>query len=129
MQPIRLTWPGGEHDFRLRLGELRALQESRNAGPEEIFNRFRAGTWHADDMIQVIRWGLVGAEEMSASDAATYVTPLIDLHPLADFKLCSLAVLGASLFGVSDDPPEKPEGETENSPESGDSPEFTETQP
>lgn len=103
MQPVRLTWPGGEHGFRLRLGELRALQEARNAGPEQIFNRLRTGSWEVDDLIQVIRWGLVGADEKTASDAATFVTPLLDLHPLTDFKLTAISILAAALIGFDPD--------------------------
>lgn len=117
MQPVRLTWPGGEHAFRLRIGELRALQNARNAGPEEIFNRLRLGRWEVDDVIQVLRWGLAGAEEMDASKAATFVTPLIDLHPLAEFKVPALAVLGHALFGSDqDDPVGEPDGATETAP-------------
>jgi len=50
MTPIR--WPGGEHRFELRLGELRALQKNCDAGPEEVFNRLRAGRWRVDDVIE-----------------------------------------------------------------------------
>jgi len=129
MQSVRLTWPGGENAFRLRIGELRALQTARKSGPEEIFNRIRAGKWEVDDLVQVIRFGLVGAEEMNASDAATLVTPLIDLHPASKFKLTALAILGAALFGVEDDPVGEPEGVTETPPESGSSPSSTGQEP
>lgn len=125
MQSVRLTWPGGENAFRLRIGELRALQTATKSGPEELFNRLRSGKWSVDDVIQVIRWGLVGAEEMNASDAATTVTPLIDLHPLAEFKVPALAILGAALFGVEDDPVGEPEGDLETPPENGSSPSST----
>lgn len=126
MDSVRLTWPGGEHAFRLRIGELRGLQTATNSGPEQIFNRIRSGNWKADDLIQTIRWGLVGSGEMTASDAATYVTPLIDLHPLSEFKLTALAVLAASLLGVDDDPLGEEEGVTETPPENGNSPKSTE---
>ena len=39
MTPVKLTWAGGEHRFCLRMGELRGLQKSRDAGPEEILTR------------------------------------------------------------------------------------------
>lgn len=124
MQSVTVTWPGGSHPFRLRLGELRALQEARDAGPEEIFNRLRAGRWRADDVIQVLRWGLVGGG-MESDRAAQLVTPLIDLHPLAEFKLPALAVLSASLFGPPDDPVGEGDGATETPPENGNSPSST----
>lgn len=122
MRPVSLTWPGGHNLFRLRLGELRALQQARDAGPEEIFNRLRAGRWHPDDVIQVIRWGLVGGGEKDAGAAAAMVTPLIDLHPLAEFKLTALAILGHALFGPGDDTLGEGAGAAETPPENGSSP-------
>lgn len=118
MDPLRLTWIGGEHAFRLRIGELRALQKARDAGPEDIFNRLRFGKWHVDDLVQVLRWGLVGGGEMDAADAATFVTPLIDLHPLTEFKLPALAVLSHAILGPdADDPVGEEKGGPENPPE------------
>lgn len=128
MQPVKLTWPGGEHGFRLRLGELRALQNARDAGPEEILNRLRNGRWHVDDLVQVLRWGLVGADEMSADKAGPFVTNLIELHPLAQFKLVSIAVLVYSMLGDKGFAPEKPDGGAVP-PENGDLPISTETAP
>ena len=129
MKSVTLTWPGGQHGFRLRLGELRSLQEALDAGPEEIFNRIRLGNWRVDDLIQVIRWGLVGSGEKTASEAAMLVTPLFDLHPLSSFRIIALAILGAALTGVEDDQVGEPEGATETPPESGSSPISTALEP
>lgn len=124
MRAVMLTWVGGHHAFRLRIGELRALQQATNAGPEELFNRLRSGRWRIDDIVQVLRWGLVGGETIvdgkpiSDGAATQLVLPLVDLHPHADLKMTALAVLGAGLFGVDpDDPVGEPEGATENAPE------------
>lgn len=109
MQTVSLSWVGGEHEFALRLGELRALQDARNSGPEEIFNRLRVGNWGADDIIQTLKWGLVGGG-MKKEAANQLVVPLFDLHPLIPMKLTALAVLGHALMGdLSDDAPGKPE--------------------
>jgi hypothetical protein len=124
MRAVSLTWPGGTHPFALPLGALRSLQEARDAGPEEILNRLRAGRWQADDLIQVLRWGLVGGG-MAPDKAAQLVTPLIDLHPLSEFKLPALAVLAAALFGVEDDPVGEDAGAAETPPENGSSPSST----
>ncbi|GAA4218633.1 hypothetical protein GGQ68_002514 [Sagittula marina] len=121
MQSVHLTWPGGYNAFRLRIGELRALQNATNAGPEELLNRIRVGKWRVDDLIQVLRWGLVGADEMSAADAATVVTPLLDLHPLSEFRIAASAVLLAALVGVDDDPVGETVGVAETPPENGSS--------
>jgi hypothetical protein len=129
MGTIYLTWPGGHDAFRLRLGEIRALQDATNAGPEEIFNRIRAGRWKIDELIQVIRFGLVGSEAMNASAAAQKVTPLFDLHPASEFKVAALAILGAALFGVEDDPVGEKGGAAETPPANGSSPNSTPQEP
>ena len=116
MEAARLTWVGGEDDFALRLGELRALQTALDSGPEEVFNRMRIGTWRADDLIQVIRWGLVGGG-MDSSEAALKVTGLFDLHPAFQFKLLALQIVAHSLMGELDESPGKLDGEVP--PESG----------
>lgn len=122
----RLTWVGGEHEFALPIAALRALQDARDAGPEQIFNRLRLGDWQIDDAVQVIRWGLHGAG-MDAGEAAKMVTPLVDLHPLAPFKLLALKILSHALFGPGDDPVGEARGVTATAPENGASRGSTET--
>lgn len=119
MRAVTLTWPGGEHPFALPIGALRALQEARDAGPEELLNRIRLGTWRVDDLTQVLRWGLVGGGAMDAAEAARLVTGLFDLHPAAQFKLAAFGVLEHALFGPADDPAGKPEGVKATRRESG----------
>lgn len=124
-----IRWPGGEHRFILRLGELRALQKSCDAGPEQVFNRLRLGTWRVDDIIEPIRLGLIGSGEMKDSEAGPFVTTLMAQHPPVEFKLTAIAIMGASLLGDPDDPVgEQEAGETE-APENGASPASTETAP
>lgn len=120
-----LQWPGGEHDFALPLGQLRALQDATNSGPEEVFNRLRLGTWRVNDMIDTIRLGLVGAGEMDAAEASKTVIALFDQHPAMDFKLTAIAILAAALIGVEDDPVGEAEGQT-SGPENGVSANSTE---
>ncbi|WP_300535996.1 gene transfer agent family protein [uncultured Mameliella sp.] len=129
MTPVKLTWAGGEHRFCLRMGELRGLQKSRDAGPEEILTRLRMGRWHVDDMVQVLRWGLIGAGEMDADAAGPFVTELVDLHPLSQFKLTAIAVLIHAMFGDGDGTEKKPEGGAADPLENGTSPTSTETAP
>lgn len=121
---VTLNWVGGEHEFALRIGELRALQESCNAGPEEVFNRLRMGTWRVNDMIEPIRLGLVGGG-MPAKEAKALVLPLIDQHALAQFKLTAIAIMSDALFAPKDDPVGEGMGETAP-PENGGSPTSTE---
>lgn len=129
MRKVHLTWPGGDHDFRLRIGELRSLQQATGAGPEELYQRINRGHWRIDDLIQVIRWGLVGAGEMKDGDAARFVTPLVDLHPLSQFRITAAAILAMTLLPIEGDPVGEETGETEMPPESGSSPSSTAPEP
>lgn len=128
MQPIELHWPGGQHEFALPLGQLRALQDACNAGPEEIFNRIRLGTWRVDDLMGIIRFGLIGGG-MDRNEAARLVSNMFDAHGAVEFKLVSLGILQHALFGPDDDTPGKDEGVETETLESGSSPESTETEP
>lgn len=111
MDSITLNWPGGEHVFALRLGELRAVQDACQAGPEEIFTRLRTGVWRVDDVIAPIRMGLIGGG-MPASEAGPKVTALFQQHPIFEFRITAMAIMAHALFGPSDDMPEKPQGAT-----------------
>ncbi len=114
MKTTTVTWPGGEHEFALPIGQLRALQDACKSGPEEIFNRLRLGTWKVDDLVNVLKFGLIGGG-MSKADAAPLVVGLFDTHPPFEFKLAAIGVLASALMGdllEGEDVPGKPEGET-----------------
>jgi len=128
MEPVRLSWAGGEHGFALPLARLRALQDNCAAGPEEIFNRLRLGAWRVDDVIEPIRLGLIGGG-LPESEAGPLVIRLVDQQELARLKLTAIAVLAHALFGPEDDLPGEGEGVETPAPESGDSPTSTETGP
>ncbi len=123
MDAVTLTWPGGEHAFALRMGELRALQQARDAGPEEVFNRLRTGRWHVDDLVHVIRLGLIGGG-MDKAQAGPLVLSMMETHPLVQFKLTALEIVAHSLMGdLEDIPAGKPQAET--GPDGGRSPTST----
>ena len=63
MQPLVLAWVGGEHPFRLRLGELEGLQQKTDCGPEFLLNKINFGQWSAIDLFETIRFGLIGGFE------------------------------------------------------------------
>lgn len=122
-----INWVGGEHRFRLGIGQLRALQKNCDAGPEQIFNRIRLGNWRVDDLIEVLRLGLIGSGEMDQKEAGPFVANLFEKHPALAFKLTALAVLAAALLPLEGQDVEgKPEAA---SPESGISPPSMETAP
>jgi len=120
-----VQWPGGEHEFSLPIGQLRALQDATNSGPEEVFNRLRLGTWRVNDVIDTIRLGLVGSGAMTSAEAGPFVTNLFECHPKAQFKLTAITILAASLLGVEEDPVGEDQGET-SPPENGVSQSSTE---
>lgn len=127
MDPVRISWPGGEHLFALPLGRLRALQTSCNAGPEELFNRLRSGAWRIDDLIEILRHGLIGGG-MDDAEAGPMVVRLMEVHAPVEFKMAAYMVLSHGILGPEDDSAGKPKGRPP-APESGDSAGSTETAP
>lgn len=100
---VELNWPGGEHAFRLRLGELQALQEKCDAGPEMVLQRIRLGVWQVNDLFETIRLGLIGGG-MDRDAARRMVIDSFERTPLMEFKTPAIEVLAAALIGVPDDP-------------------------
>lgn len=103
MRPIELVWPGGEHTFDLRIGELQALQDACDAGPEFILNRILAGQWRYADLFDTIRLGLIGGG-MERAEASKVARNAFERSPLVSFKLTASSILGQALYGVEDDP-------------------------
>lgn len=102
MQPVVVRWPGGEHAFRFGLGELRALQQKTDCGPEFLLIRINSGQWFVDDLREIIRNGLIGAG-MKHVDALKAVDRAFDTAPLITFKVPAQEILSAFLFGPPDD--------------------------
>lgn len=126
MNTGRLTWIGGEHDFALDIGALRALQASCDAGPEQILQRLRKGEWRVDDVIEPIRLGLITAKEMTAPEARDFIAMLFNQNPILQFRPLALTILMSALLGQEDDPVGEDEG-AEASPENGNLVASTET--
>ena len=103
MQPLMMVWPGGEHPFRLALGELEGLQQKTDCGPEFMLMKLRSGQWTAVELFEALRFGLIGGG-MDQSAAMKMVRDAFDRHPLIGFKVPAMTVLMASLYGPADDP-------------------------
>ena len=117
MRPVEISWPGGEHSFLLRVGQLRALQTKCDAGPAYILGRLASGQWLVDDVIQTIRLGLEGGG-MDRASAWKVVEQHVENEPPAKFIPTARAILMLSIYGdeADDDPVGEPSaGETENS--------------
>lgn len=106
-QSVTMTWPGGEHSFRLALAQLEGLQQKTDAGPEWMLMKLRSGQWTAVDLFETLRFGLIGGG-MGDGEAGKIVRDAFDRHPLINFKVPALAVLMAALYGPAEDPAGKP---------------------
>lgn len=104
------VWEGGEHPFRLGIGELRALQAATGVGPLFLLGRITGSQWFVDDIIDTIRLGLVGGG-MSEKDATaltnrvfTENTPVLYRSMLLAVRILKDAVMGDPEDPVGDDP-------------------------
>ncbi len=96
---IELSWPGGEHQFELTIGDLARLQEICQAGPIAILNRLTGPDARIEDIRNVLLLGLERAG-MPVSEARRTVTNAMDSHPLMEFILPARAVLSAAIIGI-----------------------------
>lgn len=103
MRGIEITWPGGEHEFKLTIDLLRALQDKCDAGPAFILQRLSTQRWYVDDVVSTIRLGLEGGG-MEKEAARKLVTKVLDDRPIAELVMTAQAILMAALYGVEDDP-------------------------
>ena len=125
---IEITWADDQHRFRLPIGGLRELQDKTNAGPAEILERFRAGTWRVDDVREVIRIGLIGGGKQPTA-SLSLVIRYVDGRPLMESVPVAFSVLAAALIGVPDDQPGKAEPEETAQPDGSASPSFMAREP
>ena len=104
---IELPWPDAARVYRLRLGELRQLQEKCDAGPLEILARMQAGRWRVDDIYQTIRLGLIGGG-MRMDEALRIVDLTIHDGVLGECLLYAIATLNAAITGPPDETIDRP---------------------
>lgn len=105
---IRLDFGDDEHAFRLRIGELRELQELCDAGPPLVLTRLASHAYKVEDVRETLRLGLIGGG-MVTTDAVRLVRRYCDELPAwgENAKLAYM-ILGAALFGPEDEPLGKP---------------------
>jgi hypothetical protein len=111
-----LVWEGGEHPFKLRIGELRALQSSTGVGPLFLLGRITGSQWFVDDIIDTVRLGLIGGG-MNEREAKQLTDRIFTENTPALYKSALLAVriLRDAVMGEPDDPVgDEGEPKTEN---------------
>jgi hypothetical protein len=104
---VTFQWADGMHTFDLKLGQLRELEEKCKAGFPVVLERLLSKTFHADDIKEVLRLGLIGGG-MPASKAWLLVTRYYDDKPKFAHLNAAVAVLAASCHGIEDSLEDKP---------------------
>ncbi len=90
--PLMINWAGGEHAFRLRLGEIRALDDKCEGGAYAAWYRLRALAPRTDDVIEVMRLGLIGGG-MPPKDAAALVLKVEEQAGIGEMLIPAAEVL------------------------------------
>lgn len=121
------------HTLKFGVGEAEFIQERHDMGPQYALNVISAGRWTVKLLGDVVFIGLVGGG-MKPEEARRIREQWVDRRPWGEAAPLAQLILQAGVVGVPDEPPGKPEGETETpnptSPEAkSDSPPSTDTPP
>lgn len=112
MEPVRLNWPGGEHDFLLRIGELEALDDLTDAGVLDLRYRLSMGQARGSlayspvkirEIIACIRLGLIGGG-MKREDAERRVKEAFINGDVSELNLLAFTIISNSLRAKEHDP-------------------------
>lgn len=112
MEPVRLNWPGGEHDFLLRIGELEALDDMTDAGVLDLRYRLSMGQARGSlayspvkirEIIACIRLGLIGGG-MKREDAERRVKEAFINGDVSELNLLAFTIISNSLRAKEHDP-------------------------
>lgn len=57
---VEAEFGDGTYTFRLPIGQLEELQEKTGVGPFKLAQRMLSGEWMLQDVVQVLRLGLIG---------------------------------------------------------------------
>ena len=103
-----IVWPGGEHPFRLGIGELRAIEQRSDAGCAVVTMRLLTGQFKIDDVVATLRIGLVGGG-MSEKEAQKTVD--MALETASPYKLAVTAADVMRRFVMFEDEDQPSSGE------------------
>lgn len=116
-EPRVINWSGGEHAFRLRIGEAEALDDLTPAGIADLRWRCSQGIQrgslaHAPvkvrEIVEAVRLGLIGGG-MDAQEARKIAVRGMEEAEFAELVMISFAILTDFHSGKAHDQPEKPE--------------------
>lgn len=112
MEPIKLNWPGGEHDFLLRIGELEALDDLTADGVMDLRYRLSLGQARGSlsyspvrvrEVIACLRLGLIGGG-MERGEAERRVKEAFITGDAGEMNLLAFTIITHSLSGKAHDP-------------------------
>jgi hypothetical protein len=114
---VRAFFAGEEREFLLAWGEIMQLQESRDAGPGWIQVKLMSNQWLVQDVVEVIRLGMIGAGE-EPTKASRLVRLHVEQRPHDiggpdGLLILALKIVTAAIQGAPDEAPGK-SGETPN---------------
>lgn len=112
MEPVKLNWIGGEHDFLLRIGELEALDDLTAEGVLDFRYRLSLGQSRGSlsyspvkirEVIACLRLGLIGGG-MERGEAERRVKEAFINGDMGELNLMSFTIISHSLAGKDHDP-------------------------
>jgi hypothetical protein len=99
-----IVWPGGEHPFRLGIGELRAIEQRSDAGCAVVFGRLLGMQWKIDDVMNPIRLGLIGGG-MQEKDAQRLVEKVLDTASPWELAVTAATIMKKFIMWENTDQP------------------------
>jgi len=100
-QSVRIVWPGGEHDFKFAIGELRALEQRLDCGCPVVMARLFKAEFKIDDIYEVLRIGLQGGG-MSEKQAVAVIQSAFPHANLFDLAVTAARVLAQFISWPTD---------------------------
>ncbi|MBB3396877.1 gene transfer agent family protein [Rhizobium sp. BK060] len=107
-----VTWPGGEHSFRLGIGELRAIEQRSDAGCAVVMMRLLSSQFKIDDVIQPIRLGLIGGG-MDERAAQKVIESALDVASPYALAVTAADIMRRFIMWEMDDQPGEAKAGTE----------------
>lgn len=107
---VMVEWADGTYRFRLAFAQLVDMQQQRDCGPWVLHERLRVGTWSVEDVVETLRYGLLGAGDLPAKQVAALIkTYVLDRPDWIVNAMVAQQVLGAALVGIPEAAPPKKE--------------------
>lgn len=99
---VTFDWADGTYTFRLAWGQLGELQEKTDAGPYVVLLRLHNGAWRIEDIINIIRLGLIGGG-MEPSPALKLTRAYVEARPPMENLIPAQVILSAALTGAPEE--------------------------